>query len=102
MERSRPNERFSKVPNKLHRRKRVRQSIARRARNRWRKRSVKDKTDAFLKAIQAGDATAAETAYKDVAQTLDKVASTPAMHKNTAARRKSRLNRKLRALKLGS
>ncbi len=90
------------MPNKLHRRKRVRQSIARRARNRWRKRTVKDKTDTFLKAIQAGDASAAETAYKEVARTLDKVASTPAMHKNTAARRKSRLNRKLRALKQGA
>ena len=55
-----------------------------------------------MKAIQTGDAGAAETAYRDIARTLDKVASTPAMHKNTAARRKSRLNRRLRDLKLGT
>ena len=90
------------MPNKLHRAKRVRQSLARRARNRWRKRIVKEKTDTFMKAIQTGDAGAAETAYRDIARTLDKVAATPAMHKNTAARRKSRLNRRLRDLKLGT
>ena len=90
------------MPNKLHRAKRVRQSLARRARNRWRKRIVKEKTDTFMKAIHTGDAGAAETAYRDIARTLDKVASTPAMHKNTAARRKSRLNRRLRDLKLGT
>ena len=90
------------MPNKLHRAKRVRQSLARRARNRWRKRLVKDKTDTFMKAIQSGDTGAAETAYRDISRTLDKVAATPAMHKNTAARRKSRLNRRLRDLKLGT
>jgi len=55
-----------------------------------------------MKAIQSGDAGAAETAYRDISRTLDKVAATPAMHKNTAARRKSRLNRRLRDLKLGT
>jgi len=63
---------------------------------------VKDQTDTFLQALVAGDVASAETAYRTVARTLDKVAATPAMHKNTAARRKSRLNRRLRDLKLGT
>ena len=87
------------MPNKSHRAKRVRQSDSRRARNRWRKRTIKDKTDTFLKALQAGDVAAAETAFKDVSRQLDKVSATSTMHKNTAARRKSRLSRRLRDLK---
>jgi ribosomal protein S20 len=35
------------------------------------------------------------------ASVIDKVASTPAMHKNTAARRRSRLARKLNAAAAG-
>ncbi|MAB83466.1 MAG: 30S ribosomal protein S20 [Phycisphaerae bacterium] len=87
------------MPNKTHRAKRVRQSDSRRARNRWRKRTIKDKTDGFLKAIQTGDVAGAEAAFKDVSRQLDKVASTSTMHKNTAARRKSRMSRRLRDLK---
>ena len=87
------------MPNKLHRAKRVRQSTARRARNRWRKRTIKTKTDGFLKAIQAGDVATAEEAFRDVSRELDRVSSTSTMHKNTAARRKSRLSRRLRDLK---
>jgi len=87
------------VPNKSHRAKRVRQSDSRRARNRWRKRTIKDKTDGFMNAIQSGDVAAAETAFKDVSRQLDMVSSTSTMHKNTAARRKSRMSRRLRDLK---
>ncbi|MCH2149049.1 MAG: 30S ribosomal protein S20, partial [Phycisphaerales bacterium] len=102
MLRSRNPREVRQLPNHSHRAKRVRQSLARRARNRWRKRMVKDQTDTFLQALVAGDVATAETAYRTVARTLDKVAATPAMHKNTAARRKSRLNRRLRDLKLGT
>lgn len=87
------------MPNKSHRAKRVRQSDSRRARNRWRKRTIKDKTDGFMNAIQSGDVAAAETAFKDVSRQLDMVSSTSTMHKNTAARRKSRMSRRLRDLK---
>lgn len=52
-----------------------------------------------MKAIQTGDVAAAEAAFKDVSRQLDKVSSTSTMHKNTAARRKSRLSRRLRDLK---
>lgn len=41
----------------------------------------------------------AETEYRKVVSVLDKVSSTSTMHRNTAARRKSRLARRLNMLK---
>ena len=52
-----------------------------------------------MEALQAGDVGAAETAFKEVSRQLDKVSATSTMHKNTAARRKSRLSKRLLALK---
>jgi small subunit ribosomal protein S20 len=47
----------------------------------------------------AGDADAAGTELKAVVKKLDKIASTSTMHKKTAARKKSRLTKRLNALK---
>ncbi len=87
------------MPNTESAKKRVRQSVARNARNLWRKRRVKSDTGDFLKAIIAGDAAAAEKEMRKAARTLDKVAATGTLHKNTAARRKSRMAAKLAILK---
>ena len=87
------------MPNTESAKKRVRQSVARNARNLWRKRRVKSDTGDFLKAIIAGDAAAAEKEMRKAARTLDKVAATGTLHKNTAARRKSRMAAKVSALK---
>ena len=45
-----------------------------------------------VKAIAAGDKTVAEQAYKDAVPVIDRMANKGIMHKNTAARQKSRLN----------
>ena len=87
------------MPNSPSAKKRVRQDAKRRALNNWRKRRVKDQTKSFLKAVQAHDVTTAEAEFKKVCSVLDKVACTSTMHRNTAARRKSRLSRRLRDLK---
>jgi small subunit ribosomal protein S20 len=87
------------VPNTESAKKRVRQSVARNARNLWRKRRVKSDTGDFRKPIIAGDAAAAEKEMRKAARTLDKVAATGTLHKNTAARRKSRMAAKLAILK---
>ena len=79
--------------------KRIRQNAKRQARNRWRKGRIKDQTKTFLTAVQAGDVTAAEQAYRDVTKVLDQVAAKGTIHANTAARRKSRLAKRLAALK---
>jgi small subunit ribosomal protein S20 len=87
------------VPNSASAEKRVRQSASRNARNLWRKRRVKDQVKAFLTAVQAHDVNKAEDEFRKTCSVLDKIADTKTIHKNTAARRKSRLNNRLRALK---
>jgi small subunit ribosomal protein S20 len=49
--------------------------------------------------LAQGDVAAAGEQLRLTVQKLDKVASTSAMHKKTAARRKSRLTKKVNALK---
>lgn len=51
-----------------------------------------------VKAIDAGDKAAAQDALKAVAPLLDSLAGKGLIHKNKAARHKSRLNAKIRAL----
>ena len=89
------------MPNTKSAEKRVRQTKKRNALNNWRKRRVKDAIKGFLAAIATGDAAAAEKAYRDAASAVDKTAATSTMHRNTAARRKSLMARKLKALQGG-
>jgi small subunit ribosomal protein S20 len=51
-----------------------------------------------LKALEAHDAAAAEAAYKSAVPILDRYSSRGLIHKNKAARHKSRLNAKIREL----
>ena len=87
------------MPNSLSAKKRVRQTITLRARNRWRKRQVKDQVKAFLSAVQARDLKQAESEYRKTAAILDKVAGKGTIHRNNAARHKSRLANRLNDLK---
>ncbi len=87
------------MPNTPARKKQIRQDEHRRARNRWRKRTIKDRTKDFLDAIHDRNVDAAETAFRAVQKELDRVSTTSTIHKNHAARRKSRLSRRLRDLK---
>jgi small subunit ribosomal protein S20 len=88
------------VPNSPSAEKRVRQNAKRRAMNLWRKRRIKDQTKKFLTAVQAQDIKTAETEYRATCSLLDKIACTSTMHRNAAARRKSRMNARLKALKI--
>jgi small subunit ribosomal protein S20 len=83
----------------LSAKKRIRQNIRRRARNRARKDQIKTQTKAFLSAVASGDVSKAEAELRKVAQRLDKVAAKGTIHKNTAARRRSRMARRLNALR---
>jgi small subunit ribosomal protein S20 len=87
------------VAHSLSAKKRVRQDAKKRMVNRARKSEVKTLIKRFEKAVAGGDATAAAEQFRLVSKRLDKVASTSTMHKRTAARRKSRLAKKLNALK---
>ncbi len=83
----------------LSAKKRVRQNEKRKMINRARKSRVKKQIKRFDAAVAGGDATAAAEQFRLAAQRLDKVASTSTMHKRTAARKKSRLAKRLNALK---
>ena len=83
----------------LSAKKRVRQNAKKKAINRARKSEVKTRVKRLEDVIKAGDAAAAQEQLKAVARKLDKVSSTSTMHKNTAARKKSRLAKRVNALK---
>jgi small subunit ribosomal protein S20 len=87
------------VAHSLSAKKRIRQNIKRRAINRARKSEVKTQIKRFEAALSGGDAQAASEQFRLVTKRLDSVASTSTMHKRTAARKKSRLARRLNALK---
>jgi small subunit ribosomal protein S20 len=86
------------VAHSLSAKKRVRQSAKRRLRNRDRKRVIRLESKKFLTVATGGDKAAAATELKKAQEILDRMAARGAIHKNTAARRKSQLARKVNAL----
>ena len=83
----------------LQAKKRAKQNITSRTTNRARKSRIKTQIKHFETAVSEGNVEVASEQYKLVVKKLDKTASTSTMHKKTAARKKSRLAKKLNALK---
>ena len=83
----------------LSAKKRVRQNAKRRVINRARKSQVKTQVKRLETALGAGNVEAADTEFRATVKKLDKVAATSTIHKRTAARKKSRLAKKLNVLK---
>lgn len=79
----------------LSAKKRVRQNVKARARNRWRKTRVRDAVKEYNELILHGSVEDAQKSLDGLYKMFDQVASTSAMHKNTANRHKSRLASKL-------
>lgn len=79
-------------------RKRARQAEVRRRHNA----SLGSMTRTYIKkvvnAVQSGDKAAAETAYKQAVPVIDRMADKGILHKNKAARHKSRLNAQIKAM----
>lgn len=78
--------------------KRTKQNEKRRVRNRARKSVVKSVTRKLTDVIGKGDATAASEQFKNVTKILDQSAAKGTLHKNTVARRKSRLAKRINAM----
>ena len=75
--------------------KRIRQNMKRRALNRWRLRTMRVAIKNFEESLSNnGDAVAA---YRKAASVVDKTAQKGVIHRNQAARRKSRMNKRLKA-----
>ena len=79
--------------------KRARQSESRRIRNASARSMLRTAVKKIIKALDAQDAPAAEAAFQAAQPILDRFSSRGLIHKNKAARHKSRLNARIKALK---
>jgi small subunit ribosomal protein S20 len=86
------------VAHSLSAKKRVRQNIRRHSINRARKSRIKTQIKKLELALTGGDAAAAKEQFLQMVKNLDKIASTSSMHKKTAARKKSRMAKRLKKL----
>lgn len=86
------------MPNIASAKKRARQSEQRRMHNRHLRSRLRTQVKNVLKAIAAGDREAAVAAYKAAVPVIDSIADKGIIHKNKAARHKSRLNAHIKAL----
>lgn len=81
--------------------KRVRQNASHRARNRWRLRTMRDAIKDFRTKLAGDNLDEAREAFRACCSIIDRTAQKGVIHKNQAARRKSRLNAALKAKALG-
>ena len=86
------------MANSAQARKRARQAEKRRQLNASRRSMMRTEVKKVIKAIDAGDKAGAESAFKAAAPLLDRMAGSGLIHKNKAARHKSRLNAQIKAL----
>lgn len=78
-------------------RKRVRQNLSHRSANRWRLRAMRAAIKDFQSKLHADDVPGAKESLKACCSVIDKTAQKGVIHRNQAARRKSRLNAALKA-----
>ena len=90
------------MANSAQARKRARQSVVRRTHNVALRSRFRTYIKRTVYALDAGDVEAAEAAYKAAVPLIDSTADKGLIHKNKAARHKSRLNARLKALKAGA
>ena len=86
------------MANSLSARKRARQAERNRRHNASQRSHVRTAIKNVARAIEKGDKSEAEAAYKAAVPAIDRSVSKGIMHKNTAARQKSRLNQHIRAM----
>jgi small subunit ribosomal protein S20 len=79
-------------------RKRARQSTARNAQNASQRSRVRTAVKSVRKAIEAGDKKAAMEVLGKATSVIDSIADKKVVHKNTAARNKSRLAAAIKAM----
>lgn len=86
------------MANSAQAKKRARQAEDSRQRNASQRSAMRTSVKALHKAIDAGDKEKATAAYQAAVPVLDRLARKGLVHKNAAARSKSRLNKAVRAL----
>jgi len=78
--------------------KRIRQNETHRARNRWRLKTMRDAVRDLNETMQHGAVDDARAAARKAFAIIDRTAQKGVIHKNAAARKKSRLNTRLKAM----
>ena len=78
--------------------KRARQAEKRRKHNMGLRSRMRTKIKDVIKACDAGDKEAAQAAFKDAVPVIDSMVNKGIVNKNKAARHKSRLNTRVKAL----
>lgn len=86
------------MANTAQAKKRARQAEAHRARNAAQRSALRSSIKKVLKALEAKDKAAAQSAFHEAVAAIDRYAGKGMIHKNNAARHKSRLNERVRAL----
>ena len=79
--------------------KRAKQAVVRNMRNTGQRSMLRTAVKKVLKALDANDAAGAQAAFAVAQPTLDRFSSRGLTHKNKAARHKSRLTARIKALK---
>ena len=86
------------LANSAQAKKRARQAVKRNLNNATQRSTMRSAVKKVLNAIEANDKTGAETAYKNAVPMIDSGVGKGLLPKNTAARQKSRLNTRIRAM----
>jgi small subunit ribosomal protein S20 len=90
------------MANTLSAKKRIRQNETHRRRNRWRLRAMRLAIRDLREKIHQGTNEEADAALRTACQIIDKTAGKGVIHKNNAARKKSRLTARVKAKKAGA
>ena len=78
--------------------KRAKQAVVRNMRNTGQRSMLRTAVKKVLKALDANDAAGAQAAFVSAQPILDRLSSRGLIHRNKAARHKSRLNARIKAL----
>lgn len=81
------------MPNTASAKKRLRQNQARRVENRSKRAAIRTQIRRLREVVAAGDKEGASAQFKVCAKVLDRAGARGLIHKNAAARTKSRLNK---------
>ena len=86
------------MANSAQARKRARQAVSARTHNTSLRSRLRTAIKAVRKAVDAGDKAAAQAVFQQSMSTIDSIADKKIVHKNAAARHKSRLSAAIKAM----
>jgi len=90
------------MPHSLSATKRARQNVRQRTRNRAVLRRIRTAQRRFREAIEAGDLNAADERFRATQRLLHRAAANGPIHRNTASRHISRMQRRLEQARLAA